>query len=68
VSRRKKAEVDQDELRDRLVDSFHDGTLESDEYDALYEQLDIDHKIEVGDAAREFAADAVGDDHWQSDA
>ena len=42
-------------------------TLEEDEYDELYDQLDRDHKGEVDEAAREFAANAIGDEHWDSD-
>lgn len=36
-------------------------------WDKLYNQLDIDHQIEVNDAIRGFADDAVGDEHWDSD-
>ena len=42
-------------------------TMDSDEFMERYEQLDADAKIAVDDAIREFAANAIGDDHWDSD-
>lgn len=55
----------QDEIVNKLAAEI--GTLEEDEWDALYDQLDRDHKDEADDIAREFADDAVGDEHWDSD-
>ncbi len=42
-------------------------TLTEEEFDALYEQLDGSHQAEVNANVREFADDAVGDEHWDSD-
>ena len=43
-------------------------TLTEEEFDDLYEQLDAEHKAEVMDNLREFAANAIGDEHWDTDA
>ncbi|MEV7011980.1 hypothetical protein [Streptosporangium sp. NPDC051022] len=42
-------------------------TLSEEEFEHLYRQLDIDHRIQVNDNVREFANNAVGDEHWDSD-
>ena len=43
------------------------GHLTEEEFDALYDQLDVDHQIQVDIAIREFADNAVGSEHWDSD-
>lgn len=42
-------------------------TMDEDEFDALYDQLDADHQAQVDVSVREFADNAVGDEHWDSD-
>lgn len=42
-------------------------TLSEEEFDDLYQQLDVDHRMEVDQDIREFADNAVGDEHWDSD-
>lgn len=42
-------------------------TLSEEEFDDLYQQLDVDHKMDVDQDIREFADNAVGDEHWDSD-
>ncbi|MFK4088786.1 hypothetical protein ACI2LF_32025 [Kribbella sp. NPDC020789] len=42
-------------------------SLSEEEIDALYNRLDIEHKMEVDQGIREFADNAVGDEHWVSD-
>lgn len=42
-------------------------TMDSDEFMERYDRLDADDKIAVDDAIREFAANAIGDDYWDSD-
>ncbi|MDN3310633.1 hypothetical protein QWJ90_06795 [Microbacterium oryzae] len=43
------------------------GSLDEDEFDELYEQLDAEHQAEVDQGVREFADNAVGSEHWDSD-
>lgn len=43
-------------------------TLEEEEFNELFEQLDDHHKMKVRDSMREFADDAIGTSHWDSDA
>ena len=59
------AAVQQDEIAAKLCEEIE--TLEPEESDELYDQLDRDHKNEVDAAAREFADNAVGDEHWDTD-
>lgn len=42
-------------------------TLSEEEFDDLYGQLDVDHQMQVDENLREFANNAVGDEHWDSD-
>lgn len=42
-------------------------TMDSDEFFEKYNELDDDDRIAVDDALRDFAANAIGDDHWDSD-
>ena len=55
---------DEEEVMDLITNM---ETMDSDEFMERYEQLDADDKIAVDDAIREFAANAIGDDHWDSD-
>ncbi|MFC8921715.1 hypothetical protein [Cellulosimicrobium sp. NPDC057127] len=60
--------LSQDE-QDTIVGELIEGieTLDEDESDALYDQLDADHQMRVDAAVRRFADNAVGDEHWDSD-
>ena len=42
-------------------------TMSEEEQDDLYNQLDFDHQMKAYDDACEFANNAVGDEHWNSD-
>jgi uncharacterized NAD-dependent epimerase/dehydratase family protein len=42
-------------------------TMSEEEFDYLYNQLDVDYQMQVDDDVREFADNAVGDEHWDSD-
>lgn len=42
-------------------------SLDDDEFEELYDQLDVKHQIEVDQNLREFANGAVGSDTWDSD-
>lgn len=42
-------------------------SLSEEEFDALYAQLDSNHQVEVNQEIREFADNAVGSEHWDSD-
>jgi hypothetical protein len=55
--------------QDEIVgDLAVDGrNLTEDEFDALYNQLDADHQMEVRHNIREFVDNAVGSEHWDSD-
>lgn len=41
--------------------------LDEDEFQALYDQLDATHQLEVDEALTEFADNAVGDPSWRAD-
>lgn len=60
--------LSQDE-QDDIVNRIGAGveTMDSDEIEELYAQLDVNHKMQVDDSIREFADNAVGDEHWDSD-
>jgi len=62
------SELSSDE-QDTIVGQLGEGveTLTEEEFDALYDQLDADHQMQVDASVREFADDAVGDEHWDSD-
>ena len=55
--------------QDTIVGELIEGIeiLEEDEFDALYNQLDFGHRDQVDVAIRQFADNAVGDEHWDSD-
>lgn len=42
-------------------------TLPQEEFDDLYQQLDVDHQIEADQNLRNFADTAVGDPNWDAD-
>jgi len=42
-------------------------TMDYGEMKALRDQLDADHKSQVDESNREFADNAIGDEHWDSD-
>lgn len=56
---------EQDQIVDRLMVEIE--TMDSDEWEALRGQLDDEHQAQVDEEAREWANDAVGDEHWDSD-
>ena len=41
--------------------------LDEEEFDRIYNQLNIHDQDEVDYAVREFADQAIGDEHWDSD-
>ena len=41
--------------------------LDEEEFDQIYNKLDVYDRYEVDDAIREFADQAIGDEHWDSD-
>lgn len=41
--------------------------LDEEEFDKIYNKLNIYDRDEVDDAIREFADQAIGDEHWDSD-
>lgn len=41
--------------------------LDEEEFDKIYNKLDVYDRYEVDDAIREFADQAIGDEHWNSD-
>lgn len=57
--------VEQEEIVAALVNGME--TMDKEEFDDLYNQLDTEHKLEVDQSIREFADNAVGDEHWDSD-
>lgn len=57
---------EQDTIVGQIGESLgRDG--DEDEIDALYDQLDAEHRSQVDDMIREYADNAVGDEHWDSD-
>lgn len=59
------SKAEQDEVVLQLVLGME--TMDGDEWDELRGRLDDEHQRQVADAAREFADDAVGTEHWDSD-
>ncbi len=55
--------------QDGIVAELGEGieTLSEEEFEALYDQLDVEHQMEVRESIREFADNAVGSEHWDSD-
>jgi hypothetical protein len=66
VSRRHRLSNDE---QDGIVAELGEGieTLSEEEFEALYDQLDVEHQMEVTESIREFADNAVGSEHWDSD-
>jgi hypothetical protein len=60
--------VSQDE-QDTIVGQIGEGlgAMDEDEIEALYHQLDAEHRLQVDDTIREYADNAVSDEHWDSD-
>lgn len=56
---------EQDQIVVNLVVGIE--TLDEEEFEGLYAQLDFDHRGEVDQSIREFADNAIGDEHWDSD-
>lgn len=50
---------------DKLIDEME--TMDENDFDYLYNQLDADYQLYVDRAVREFADAAVGSEHWDSD-
>jgi hypothetical protein len=42
-------------------------SLGEEEFDDLYDQLDAKHQMEVDQSVRDFADNAIGSEHWDSD-
>jgi hypothetical protein len=57
----------QDEIVGELAVAMSGPELTEDEFDALYNQLDAEHQMAVRDSIRDFADNAVGTEHWDSD-
>lgn len=56
---------EQQAIVDRLIVEVE--TLDEDERQALYDQLDVDHQIQASDDLADWADDAVGHPSWRSD-
>lgn len=56
----------QREILDELIDKA--DSLEYDEWEERYDQLDEEHQREYDDFAEQYATHAIGDEHWNSDA
>jgi hypothetical protein len=54
----------QEEIVGRLITEVE--TLDEDEWQSLYDQLDVDHQIQASDDLAEWADDAVGHPSWRS--
>jgi len=42
-------------------------TMSDDEFEALYNELDIEYQLQVDQDVREFGNNAVGDEHYNPD-
>ena len=49
----------------RLINEME--TMDSDEWQEKYNELDWEHQMKVDDAVEGFANGAIGDEHWDSD-
>lgn len=52
-------------LKDTLIENI--GSMDSDEFEEKFNQLDDEDKWEVEESIREFANNAIGNEHWDSD-
>ena len=59
------SEAEQDNLVVELAVNVE--TYSEVEFEDRYNQLDTEHKAQVNADVREFADNAVGDEHWDSD-
>lgn len=65
MGRRSREQIYQDQLTDEITANLE--TMDSDEFESKYQELDVDHQIVVDEAIRRFANAAVGVDYWDSD-
>lgn len=65
MSDSKLSDDEQNEIVNQLAAGL--GSMDEDEFDSLYEQLDSAHQSEVNSDIREYADNAVGSDTWDSD-
>ena len=60
-----KAEIyEQEEIAIELACSLGEGTMDEEEFENLYNQLDVWRQMEVDQAITNFADNAVGSDNW----
>jgi hypothetical protein len=57
--------VKQEEIVATLINNME--TMDFEEFEKLFNQLDDKHKAEVDQSIRNFANNAIGDEHWDSD-
>ena len=62
---RRLSKAEQDDIVGQLAVEVE--TLTWEEFEELYDQLDIEHKMEADENLREFVDNAVGSEHWDSD-
>ncbi|MBM7094803.1 hypothetical protein JSY36_03450 [Bacillus sp. H-16] len=55
----------QKKIANKLINDME--TMDENEFENLYNQLDVDYQLYVDRAVREFADFAVGSEHWDSD-
>ena len=65
MSKRKMTKAEQDGIVAELGEEVE--TLSEEEFDGLYNELDVEHQMQVDESVRSFADNAVGDEHWDSD-
>ena len=65
MSKEPLSEDEQDAIVTELAVNI--AALSEEEFEHLYGQLDTAHQIRVDGNVREFADNAVGDEHWDSD-
>lgn len=52
-------------LKDELIEGIE--TMDTDEFEEKFSQLDDEDKWDVEESIRNFADNAIGDEHWDSD-
>lgn len=65
MSKRKLTKAQQDGIVGELAEGME--SLSEEEIDDLYNQLDVARQMEVDQSIREFADNAIGSEHWDSD-
>ncbi|MEV4833405.1 hypothetical protein AB0K05_02715 [Nonomuraea sp. NPDC049486] len=65
MSKGRLTEAQQDGIVGELVEGLE--SLSEEEFDDLYNQLDVEHQMQVDQSVREFADNAIGSEHWDSD-